>query len=321
MNPYIERANEVVTPQPFSLNQSTAYTFVVKADRDALQALVDRELNAPRNPAAGDLYYRVLSRRLLLMFTRIGRLASTNPPACDHGWGREIDVAYWALLGAGSVADGQFRLERLVWFQPFIFVDNPWAMLGGREIYGFPKQLCRATMPDTPDQPGSFSAETLVLDPFAPDTELAWQQLIRIERGLPAVGGPVPPPAASGGAALLRHLLQDDEAPVIPTLHLLEALLQQLITRESSSVFLKQFRDVTQPDRACYQAVVEAPLKITRFHGFGLLPGPWQLTQYNYASQPLASALGLASPQVPSLAFWLSFDSEIKTGTTTWQAP
>ncbi len=59
---------------------------------------------------------------------------------------------------------------------------------------------------------------------------------------------------------------------------------------------------------------------MTRISGFGVLSGEFQVTQANYDSQPIAQALGLASPQVAADAFWLGFDSVIETGTVVWQA-
>lgn len=322
MPTYIDRTNEIVTPQPYALDRTTSYAFVVKADPTQLQAVVDRELNAPRAPAADGWHYRVLTRRVLLVIAQIGRMASANPPAAGHGWGRETDAAYWLLLGAGRTVDDVFLLDRLVWYQPYIFVDNPWAMAGGREVYGFPKQLCRATLPESPAQAQVFAIDTLVLDPFSPETEQAWKRLITLERVEPgeASSTATPTPAAAGVPELVHQLLHGDEELVIPTLHLLGSLVAMLVKKESHSVYLKQFRDVADPTAACYQAIVEAPLQITHTNGFGFLPGRWRLTQAEYASQPLASTLGLASPQETGLAFWVRFDSTIGNGQVVWQA-
>lgn len=315
MNPYIDRKNEVVTPQPYVLADMTTVSFVVEGDLQAMQALVDRELNTPRNPAPGDFLYRVLLPQALLVFARIGKVASANPPASNHGHGPEIDVAYWLLLGVMQGAS----LQRLVWYQPFVYVDNPWPLLGGREVYGFNKQLCRPVMPAAPGFNGDFSADTLVLDPFSPGTQQQWKRLITVTRAAPAAGAAT---AASrpSAADFIRHLLRDHLAPVVPTLHLVESLLKQVLELENTSVFLKQFRDSADPAKACYQAIVEAPIRMTRISGFGVLSGEFQVTQANYDSQPIAQALGLASPQVAADAFWLGFDSVIETGTVVWQA-
>lgn len=59
-------------------------------------------------------------------------------------------------------------------------------------------------------------------------------------------------------------------------------------------LFLKQFRDVVFPDRACYQAIVEAPFKI---HGdpTGHATGGYKLTLANVDSAPIARELNIKS--------------------------
>ena len=71
-------------------------------------------------------------------------------------------------------------------------------------------------------------------------------------------------------------------------------------------VFLKQFRDVSCPTKACYQAIVEAPLAIhlSRATYKALDERAFKLTVADWDSHPIASDLGLQPGELsPELVF------------------
>ena len=77
-------------------------------------------------------------------------------------------------------------------------------------------------------------------------------------------------------------------------------------------VSLKQYRDAVSPDRACYQAIVNAVMRITKYHGGGLLMGRYEVKIHDYASTPIVQELGLKlqadGTAEPRGAYWMSFD-------------
>jgi len=85
-------------------------------------------------------------------------------------------------------------------------------------------------------------------------------------------------------------------------------------------VSLKQYRDTVSPNRACYQAVVSAVMKITKRHGWGLLPGRYSVKIHDYASTRIVEDLGLKLNQdgtaEPRGAYWISFDCTYGEGET-----
>jgi hypothetical protein len=88
-------------------------------------------------------------------------------------------------------------------------------------------------------------------------------------------------------------------------------------------VFLKQFRDVACPTKACYQAIVEAPLAVhVGAATFELLDASqFHLEFFDYASHPIASDLGVARrPLEPDIAFQATFDFDIALGSEVWRA-
>jgi hypothetical protein len=92
--------------------------------------------------------------------------------------------------------------------------------------------------------------------------------------------------------------------------------------RELRMVFLKQFPDAADATRACYQAIVEAPVVITSDVRSKLLPGGFSVDIVTHASHPLVDLLGLhptrrtlASTELSSrLSLWAGFEARAERG-------
>lgn len=127
-----------------------------------------------------------------------------------------------------------------------------------------------------------------------------------------------------GGA--LRALVEGAAEAVLPTWERVVELFHA--STGMPMVFLKQFRTADGTDAACYQAIVEATVRVTG----GLAGGP-VLRRYDIAllrgfSHRIAGTLGLATTAdgehdvVRSLAAgWMEFAATVEPGTVTWQAP
>ncbi len=93
--------------------------------------------------------------------------------------------------------------------------------------------------------------------------------------------------------------------------------LENLVSREVPNAIHKQFRDVHDPNLACYQEIVAASEKVTAFRRAGLLAGDYQLTIYPFASHPIAADLELSSgPQEALAAWYIDFDFLLEKGKT-----
>jgi hypothetical protein len=74
-------------------------------------------------------------------------------------------------------------------------------------------------------------------------------------------------------------------------------------------VYLKQFRDVTDPSLACYQAVTVADMRLEKLHGMGRLPGHLTVHVPRLDSINIGRDLGLSETSAPiGPAFWIGFD-------------
>jgi hypothetical protein len=193
---------------------------------------------------------------------------------------------------AGRVEGDEFIGERIGMAVPYILVNNPMSYAGGREIYGYPKTL------------GIFDPASGVGDPlkveafggeFSPTNEARWQPLFELRRT-------VTPPAGGGAAGGHWRSLADasEELPRsweglaegLPEVSLLESILKVLTGQETLQVFLKQFRDVKEPGKACYRQVIEAPIEFLKTQVRPSLE-EWQLVVDHLDSHPIDKELGL----------------------------
>jgi hypothetical protein len=201
---------------------------------------------------------------------------------------------------------------------PYIFVDASAPMLGGREIYGFPKQPGDVIVSA---DGSSVEVRVQCVDRFSPDARVEQLTVLRATH-------PDGPPAttnSSGDGTDLPGLLREIagwlgvevERPSPAGVR----LLGQLGRGDVPVVLLKQFRDAADPYRACYQAVIEVEQRLLALSGCGELGDGWVLDVADLDGQPLVRDLGLpAGPQRPAAAFWIALDFRIDRGRVLWEA-
>lgn len=312
---YIERGGEQVLCQPYKLTGTQLRGFVLPSDPAALRQVCDRYLNAVSQD--GTEYHPLLPYSILT-FVQMPSIQSADPEERDRGILFENEADIWLLLVAGKRHAGVFVAERLVWYMPYLWVDNPIAMVEGREVYGFPKEFGQFTLPLTTHDPAYFSAETFVVDRFATDSRWKLERLIEVRRtDHPHWGEHATEwrEAAHMFQGLFDTLEVSLEAISLPGPGLIADLWHQFRNHQQSLVFLKQFRDVAESRKACYQSLVEAPVTLENFQGGGFLSGDYDVTIHPYASHPLAQELGLGTgPIRASLAYWANFDFTFELG-------
>jgi hypothetical protein len=319
--PYVERASKQTFIPPYLAKNARIYGFILRSDFDVLQALCDTALN---RPTGGNTDYRPALPLVFLTFADIESLSSINPPDSRVGWLPERDVALWVLTVTVSKKGGIEFADGIAFYQPYLFVDAPQALLTGREVQGFPKEYSTVDMTRKDGYPGPMSVRTHVFPEFSPTTECQVRELMTVSQ--------VPGSAAGMDlsrfgtmaellAAVWKELRSGEEPIAVPDLKFMFSLGEELLKAEVPCVFLKQFRDVVDGSRACYQAVVGVPMRITGFHGAGLMPGRYSLDLANFQSHPIASNLGLTPPAMASmLGGYIDIDFVIDRGSVIWEA-
>jgi hypothetical protein len=318
---YVERGGDIVIRQPLLLREVTTYSFVLSADIRRLAALIDRSLNAP---AGGTVRYIPAGPFVALVCADIGHSQAVEEPDRSKGWMAEKDVAFWIPLWAGKQVGPLFVPERLVFFLPYVFVDNIAAAVTGRETYGFPKESGILRFPAGPGAEGGFAIDTLIIRAYGASARGDIARLIDIEPAEPEA----PPPEADVWADLetglgalgdrLKGLIHTDaiEAAAGAAVEAFRAALRP----GARLVFLKQFRDAEDPARACYQAIIEAPASVKTLHNGGWLP-KHRVRIAMADSHPIVEELGLSGAVSESIfGSWLRFDFTMERGKVVWSA-
>lgn len=332
---YIERASEQCFLQPYDIKGTNLYGFVLESSLHQLQKLCDKYLNNLTSP---QVEYRPAANYLILTFGTIDSLASREKPDRDRGYIDEQEVVIWVLTMVGKQCGPVFKIDRFAWFVPYIFVSNSPALVSGREVYGIPKEIGSFNIPPIDRFQEPFSLHTYTWKTLTAQTEAKWEQLIRVSyKNNAGSKSQLPKTWASYSEAvtnITQLLFANDGIIEVPGLWLPLNLLEYLLNAEIPVVMLKQFRDEENGKQACYQAIVEIPMKVSKFHAGQLLSfdsfgSQFEVTIYDFASHPLVKELGLykGSPQTEQpaniqskLAFWLNFDFTVENGTTVWKA-
>jgi hypothetical protein len=309
---YVPWGGAQTYPQPLELRGTLFRGYVLEADPAALRALCDRYLNGP---ARGAREYHPLLPRVMLGVAAIERIACTDLPPDRQFWLPEVDVAFWVPVVGGHRRGPVFVAEDVAWFLPYLVVNHPWAYVSGRELYGFPKEYGTIVASRDMADPGPITVDTWVVPEFGPDAEVEVGRLIEVER----VGGDGP--ASAWGdwkealGDLARAVVGSEGIVTLPGPGVAVEAFELLVRHEMPLVFLKQFRHIADGRLACYQAVAEAPARVTKFRGGGWLPGEHRVRVTPYASHRIAEDLGLAGPQSTAVAAWyLDFDFVLENG-------
>jgi hypothetical protein len=290
---------------PLALEGATMYSFTCIADQAALQAMVDAQLNA----VAGAGTYTVLGPFLAIVCADITKSYSKTAPDSQKGWMSERDFGVWVPVMRGAT---------MLWYLPYVFVDNVAAMVTGREVFGFFKQIATLAMPASPQAGGAFTVDALVIETYDPSSQA---QVARLLTLAPPLGGPVTTTQGPGNwntagdaaDALGKPLVGSGGGVTVSDL--LKAIAAQLRSGDIPMVFLKQFRDCGADGNAAYQAVVEAPAHLDRWTG-GWFATNHQITILPCDSHPIASECGLpATPFRSAIAFWCQMDFTMMPGT------
>jgi uncharacterized protein with NAD-binding domain and iron-sulfur cluster len=308
--PYISHGQLVAAP-PVRMRTSLTM-FMLEASLPKLEALCDRYLNL----RGSRTHYRPLGPHVTLYCSTLDRQGPIEDPI---GYCPENDFGIWVPL----IARSESGRERHVVFSPWLWVDTPIALAGGREVYGFSKELARLGLPG-PER-DDYTLDTNVLPRFSPDQPVEERRLITVR---PSQGGVMPRlrELLAGGGHILRSL-DHFLAPGVPASYV-QAARHVVKQRELRMVFLKQFPDAHDATRACYQAVVEAPVVITGNLQGGLLSGGYGVEIHHYVSHPIVDALGLhpvrrslhSSLLASRFHMWLGFDARVERGEVVYDA-
>jgi len=300
---------------PYLQQQAQMAAFLLGADLGALTRLCDLMLNAPTN---AEFKYVPLMANVVMIYADM-LISSLDERDAGVGHLRETELGFWVPTLAMRKLGSSYVPQHLAWFLPFLFVDDGCAIASGREVYGFNKQLGQFQKPADIRDP-QFSTSVVGFKTFDPGALAGLEPLLEIKR-LEAASAPQDSAWSDWQSAkselsaeLVSHSASGPEGA------LLEAAAR-LVTEPAPLVFLKQFRDAVDTRRACYQAIIEAPLSLRQFTAGGFLRSAYQFKVNPLASHPLCDSLGLpAAGQTASLGAWMQLDFTLGAGREVYRA-
>ncbi len=308
---------------PYMQRDARVVVYVLPADVQQLKCLCDTYLNLPGvdvpNRAKRQWEYVPLASCVLMVYADMC-IASLDARDRNWGWMREHEIGLWVPVVARARAGDLWVVDHGAFFVPYLFVDNPYALSAGREVYGFPK-MWGAIDPVTDQASPAFSLDVWGFETLSPDVEGYLQPLLDVRV------------AASESLQTQRFSRWADVRGAMWHFLLDQGLMAESLSASHEDVgdtelltvplvFLKQFPEVQDTRQACYQTVVEAEASVQTFYQGSVLAGTHQLTLNAMESHPIAQAFGLpvgAAGQLEALAAWeMHMDFVLAHGVEVW---
>ena len=291
---------------PYLQKDARIAAFFFNADTERLTTLCNQTLNVSRS---FEYKYVPMTSRLMLVFADM-LVSSRDERDAQVGLIPETEASFWILTVAMRKAQGGYLPHHLAWFLPYLFVDEDNAIATGREVFGFNKLAAQFQKPEKIHKP-EFTADVLGFKEFGADS------IAQKERLLELSASSAPDRTRSSDLASIKNDVADELFKNMRTG--LGWGLIEFAARFSNNhiplVFLKQFRDAQNTHKACYQRLIEAPLKLEKFYEGGLFHEAYTLHIADLASHPLAQNLGLkAAGHKSTLGAWMRVDFLLENG-------
>ncbi len=303
---------------PYIQSDAQIAALLFSADYDQLTKLCYQYLIAPSN---GKTIYVPVLPSVLVVYADMF-VSSLDERDKQVGRIRETEVSFWVLTAAMQKVGPVLVPKRLAWFVPSLLVDESNAIATGREVFGFNKLMAQIHKPQTVQSP-NFAVDVLGFKTFDPDSVAQMERLLEVSPFDKTSLNETSPTWESWDQAkseIDQELLKNIESA--PKNKIIE-YAAKLVNNRIPLVFLKQFRDVTNTQQACYQAIVEAPIRVKRFHQGGFLSDKSILNLNPLDSHPLARTLGLKledGRQRSAAGLWMKVDFTLEEGREVWRA-
>jgi hypothetical protein len=324
---YVIHAGDSSRPQPYKLGHAQLWGWVLKGTQEKLQLICDENLNRPRLKEGEqlkdlDFRYQSLSDYVFLFFDSVDRVIPSPNLLPIFSQPSELFFSFPCI-----VVNKQNGFIRLVWHIPFIYLgNNDPSIITGREVYGFPKAWAEFTsIPELHNLKEPIKIQTLKMEsPWTyksedtPEPEcVKKRQLIEINNSNPSEITEIS----------FRDFFKDmlDSVDILPFFDI-----------GVKAVNLKQFRDVEDGAKACYQAITEASFIASGLDLLNLqVLGKYEVIVKESGSHPFVSKLGLqgevvvedqsepdikSNKQIARAFFNPGFDFTLEPGKVIWRA-
>ena len=124
---------------PFVFRNVTARIFSLRANMAVLRTFCDQYLNMNIPPTI--VHYSPALPYVYLEILNYGSMSYTSVQAQNLGWVSQHEVTFMVLLQRWRQENGELVFKDWATVCPFIYVDDPSSLAGGREVYGWNKVL------------------------------------------------------------------------------------------------------------------------------------------------------------------------------------
>ncbi|MBL8983768.1 MAG: hypothetical protein JNL26_16390 [Gemmatimonadetes bacterium] len=321
----------------FKFEDTTVRVLPLLAHREKLDAFIEATFNsalAEGDPPDGERFtlwggFGSGLAHVYLTVSSIGRVSSTSDNIGDWA-GYELSFLVpvrrerrvgdsWELVGVGVVP-------------AFTFVDNPTAAAANAEVLGIPTSNATFTVPEnnwmSSDGPAREAVQPLlgleaeVLPVVGRGERSQRRSILSIEAGRVAELTDVLEwrvLADEWARVLTSELARKKALKEMPEMDVARALSLELLGNKVplSLYTLKQFRDVADPTKACYQSLVRVRRTLSEVHDVREIERPLTVRITDYPTLPIVQMLGLVAHQVegaggltyalqPQRPFWLT---------------
>lgn len=304
-------------PMPGYCRDVRLNCFILEAEHARLKALTDRAFAIPTR---GRVQYIPITKYVMLSIGDLGSISSMVDPFHEMGYVHELQVSFWVLTARVRQLGNGYIAEDLAFFIPYMWVQNPVSLSGGREVVGYNKSWGKIYLPQE-SAPERFSLEAFGVKKFSPTAELTEHPLIDVIREGP--GGHPNPRTWSSPQHILEDLKKDmagleKGSFFIPGLQFAENLLIDAFNMQIPQIFLKQTRSMVDGLKSDYQAIIKSPARVNVLKGLTELPD-YRVTIHHQDSYPIFDDLGIKS-QKSLMSFEVKMDFTIENGQVLWES-
>jgi hypothetical protein len=298
MIPYIERDGDPSAPPNYSFPGVMVRSFLLPSDMTALSALCGKLLNIAPLAECGFEFVPLLPFVFVGVLT-YPKMLDLDPRFAQRGFASQHELfSAFLVVRLDSMFPGDPLLSQICTFGgcytffAYLFVDNPWSMITGREVIGFPKLLANFDPEPLKTSSPTFSvkASTNILSPFKPATSLRPLDFLTIASSAPTSESSFKIAAAPKLVWPWSHFGQGAATFALPGL---QTVFSDVLSQfPMSTVQLKQFRDISGDSSACYQAIQTADFTVANLKPGASLP-QMDITIPAYDSLKIATTLGI----------------------------
>jgi len=312
MPTFIDWAGDQQAPPPYKFEGVDLWSFTTSGDLATVTGVLDKFLNAPL-ASTGVVYrpWKTLTGRAVIQVHVGWYEKMRSEPWANRGFVSQHELLL--IVPVSRYDDGRWTGWRL--FAPLVFVDNPWSVVTGNTVIGYPKALADFTVDHSVDGPYPIAVESLAFATYNPNRVASSQPLLDITGSF----GPVPIAddmfwplgpfetlhGRGGGLELDKDTYLQIRETLAPTV--IPGLGYDVVQ-------LKQIRDAVQPATAKILGVYEYRVTLEGYFGASLLQ-PAVVALHDTASWPITSMLGLSRTFPSPLSYWQRAAYSMSVGT------